>query len=116
MKNPLKIRKNSLYGIIPPFIWYVYYIGEPLYKAGRKIGLPKIGALALANVPGSLFHVYNTFLDKDFEKAALWFGASEIVITGLLYGIHKSHHLGRKKNFRKDISKIVEPTSDNIFP
>lgn len=118
MKNPLKIRWNSLYPGIPPFIWYVYYLGEPLYKVGRKIGLPKVGALALANVPGSLFHVYKDILNGDFGEAALLFGVSELIFTGLFYGIHKFHYLKRKKknNFRADISKIVESASNDICP
>ena len=109
MKNPLKIRWNSLYPGIPPFSWYIYYLGEPLYKVGRKIGLPKVGALALANVPGSLFHVHRDILNGDFGKATLLFGVSELIFTGILYGIHKSHHLRRKKkgNFRTDISDVI---------
>ena len=80
----MKIIKNSLYGGgIPPFSWYIRYLGKPLYKTARKLGLPKIGALAVANIPGSLSHVSGSLMKGNFDDAALFFGLSELILTGI---------------------------------
>jgi len=108
MKHSL-IRKNSLYGVgIPPFSWYINYIGEPLYKLGRKMGLPKVGALVMANIPGSLSHVSGLISGGDYDDAALWFVVSEILCTGFFYGIHKGYGILRKKRIGKIENKTPE--------
>jgi len=111
----MNIKQNSLYGGgIPPFSWYINYIGKPLYKTARKLGLPKIGALAVANIPGSLSHVSGTLMRGDFDDAALWFGVSEVICTGIFYGIHKGYELSRKRKLRTEKSEPKNTLDDLI--
>ena len=109
----MKIRKNSLYnGGIPPYSWYAEYIGQPLYKTARKIGLPVVGALATANIPGSLAHASGKLTAGNFYEAALLFGISEIVFTGIFYGLHKGNVFVKNKGL---CHKERHSTLDNLI-
>lgn len=112
----MKLKSGTLYGGgIPPFSWYVNYIGKPLYKKTRKLGLPKIGALTVANIPGSLLHVSGTLMRGDFDSAALKFGISEVIFTGIFYGIHKSYKLSRKRKLNSAKKNRQKNTIEDLI-
>jgi len=111
----MKLRQGTLYGGgIPPFIWYIYYVGKPLYKTARKIGLPKIGALAVANIPGSLTHVSGMLSRGDFDDATIWFSVSELLCTGFFYGVHKLYESSRNKRSDYKEGNLARETIDDL--
>src|SRR3989344_6386992 len=93
-------RKNVLYGGIPPFTWYVNYVGRPIYKSVRKKGLPEFVSLGIANIPGSLSHVTEFLLSGEFVKAIPLFILSEIVCTSVFYMIHYGYKINRRNGLR----------------
>ncbi len=111
----MKLRQNTLYGGgIPPFTWYIDYLGKPLYKTARKIGLPRMGALAVANIPGSLAHVSGKLSRGDFDDAAIWFGISELFFTSLFYGLHKLYELNRRKKLNHRGNNSAKETIEDL--
>lgn len=92
-------RREALYGAgVPPYAQYIKYIGKPLYKLGRKLKISKVGALAVANIPGSTAHVSGLLYDKKWDTAALAFVISEVLCVGVMFGIHKLRENSRKKS------------------
>jgi hypothetical protein len=110
----MNVKQNSLCGLVPPFSWYVDYVGKPLYKIARKMGSPKIGALAVANIPGSLSHVSRSLMDGDLTKAVLIFGVSELICTGMLYGIHMQYKSRQKRKLIKMKNSHSVNTLDDL--
>ena len=105
----MRLREGCLYGAIPPFTWYCDYIGKPLYRMAREIGLPKLGAIAVAGLPVSVFHTSGI---KDDTDAVLLLIASEILCTGFIYGVHRLYTISRRIQFGSTEENV--PTIDDL--
>jgi hypothetical protein len=105
-------------GGLPPFKQYVDYIGKPLYKFGRRRGLPEFGALAVANIPGSCWHIAGHVYHGRIKEAVIWFVLSEILFTGAIYGLHKGYQWSRKRklnaNSEKKSSNSLESLANEL--
>ncbi len=75
----------------PPGIWYINYVGRPLYRLGRKLNIPKIGSLAMACAPGAFIHTVPFLFYGNVAVDLFVFAISELIITGLIYSNHRTY-------------------------
>ncbi|MBN2142033.1 hypothetical protein JW711_01765 [Candidatus Woesearchaeota archaeon] len=109
--------RRSLYGREEPCVSYRKYVGKPLYKASRRLGLSDYLSLAVANAPGSFVHASPFFVFGLFEAGAAAFVISEVIMTNNLYSRHQAFQRERALRVsekriperpRKKIEEIVE--------
>ncbi|MBN1793094.1 hypothetical protein JW826_05410 [Candidatus Woesearchaeota archaeon] len=103
---------RSLYSREEPFVSYMRYVGKPLYKGARRLGLSDYLSLAAANLPGSLVHASPFFAFGLFEAGTAAFVISEVIMVNRFYSRHRQFQ--RARRLKETEKSRPEPTSERI--